>query len=645
MHCDVFCFRRWLCEEDRPCDCGAKKRSFAAWPERIELPRPPGIGSFFLGDQASEPQKQRRRKKVSFPLRVGWSELDCEGLVRCSKCKAEHFPSSESCSWDGRRRPARRDWPQWGGTSSRNMVSLERGIPTSFVPGKKSSDGSGIDRATTKNVRWTAKLGNDTYSSPAIADGKVFIGTSDSTLQDPRFEQTGGGVLLCLDEATGKLLWRLVVPRLTTGRKSVDFDGMGLGICSSPAVDGDRVYVVTNRDEVLCLAANGMAGGNHGPFLDEGRYEVPAGRPPAKLGPRDADILWRFDMAALPVFPHDAAASSPLVFGDVVFVGTANGVDNKVPPMPWSPSLIALDKRTGRLLAAENDGIGARVFHGQWSSPSLGLVGGRPLLFFGGGDGVCYAYNALVPTTGSREFLHKVWSYDCTAPYRRDARGKLIDYWSGDIREGRGNLNDGRFASPCEIIGTPVFYKNRVYVTIGQDPQHGRGRGLLTCIDATKTGDVTSRGTIWSYDQIDRSLSTVSIADGLVYAADMPGRVHCLDAESGRRYWVYDCHSDIWTSTLVVAGKVFVGTRKGLCVLAAGREPKLLATVRLGSAVRSMPVAANGTLYVASQRYLWAVDGLQRNHGSAPAATAVAGGPAVKHPSVSSVGQHGQHAL
>ena len=277
-------------------------------------------------------------------------------------------------------------------------------------------------------------------------------------------------------------------------------------------------------------------------------------------------------MTALPVFPHDAAASSVLIFGDVLFVGTGNGVDNKKHPLPSAPSLIALDKRTGRLLATENEQIGARVFHGQWSSPTLGWVGSRPLVFFGGGDGVCYAFDAVTATADSHPgFLHKVWSYDCTAPYRADNRGKAIDYWSGDRREGRGNLDDGRFMSPCEIIGTPVFYKNRIYVAIGQDPQHGRGRGLLTCIDATKTGDITSGGKIWSYDKIDRSLSSVSIADGLVYAADMPGRVHCLDAETGHCYWVHDCESDIWTSTLVVDGKVFVGTRKGLSVL-GGRQ-------------------------------------------------------------------------
>ena len=280
-----------------------------------------------------------------------------------------------------------------------------------------------------------------------------------------------------------------------------------------------------------------------------------------------------------------------------------------------------MDKKTGRLLAADNEQIGGRMFHGQWSSPSLGWIGRRPLVFFGAGDGVCYAFDAAIPAADRPGLLHRVWWYDCTAPYRLDSGGKAIDYWSGDKREDRGNLDDGRFASPCEIIGTPVFYKNRVYVAIGQDPQHGRGRGLLTCIDATKTGDITGSGKIWSYDQIDRSLSSVAIADGLVYAADMPGRVHCLDAETGHCYWVQDCKSDTWTSTLVVDGKVFVGTRKGLCVLAAGRDPKVLATVNLGSQIRSMPVAANGTLYVASQRYLCAVADIRQNRPSLPAAT------------------------
>ncbi len=74
------------------------------------------------------------------------------------------------------------------------------------------------------------------------------------------------------------------------------------------------------------------------------------------------------------------------------------------------------------------------------------------------------------------------------------------------------------------------------------------------------------------------------------------------------------------------------GPAKVCAVLAAGRYPKVLATVRLGSAIRAMPVAADGTLFVASQRYLWAVEDSQRNHSSALATTTAPAAPSDGHP-------------
>jgi outer membrane protein assembly factor BamB len=144
-------------------------------------------------------------------------------------------------------------------------------------------------------------------------------------------------------------------------------------------------------------------------------------------------------------------------------------------------------------------------------------------------------------------------------------------------------------------------------VAIGEDPMHGRGRGMLHCIDATKTGDITESGRVWSYDGIDRSISSPTIADGLVYIPDIAGRVHCLDADTGKRYWVYDTGSQAWGSILAADGKLFFGTKKEFLVMAAGKEAKVLSRVQLGSPMYSTPIAANGVLYVASQQYLWAV--------------------------------------
>jgi len=234
-------------------------------------------------------------------------------------------------------------------------------------------------------------------------------------------------------------------------------------------------------------------------------------------------------------------------------------------------------------------------------------VDGKTLVFFGGGDGVCYAFEALAKMPSGVAPLKKVWSFDCNPPSYRFKDGKLIPYRSGDVRLHRGNNNDGKYVGPSEIIATPVFYRNRVYVATGQDPSHGRGHGMLSCIDAAKTGDITTSGKIWTYDQIGRSLSTVSIADGLLYVAETFGALHCLDAETGQLYWTHDTKAEIWGSTLVADGKVYLGTQKSLWVFAAGREKKVLHEIHLGAPVYTTPIAANGVLYVASHRYLWAV--------------------------------------
>ena len=65
-----------------------------------------------------------------------------------------------------------------------------------------------------------------------------------------------------------------------------------MGICSTATIEDDRVYIVSNRGEVLCLDMAGMANGNDGPFVDErhllagwtrARQPQPAGRAARRL--------------------------------------------------------------------------------------------------------------------------------------------------------------------------------------------------------------------------------------------------------------------------------------------------------------------------------------------------------------------------
>ena len=475
------------------------------------------------------------------------------------------------------------------------MYSPAKGLPAKFEPGKPKSGSEEIDLATTKNVKWVAKLGSQSYGNATVANGRIYVGTNN---EPPKNAKHGGdrSILMCLDEKTGALIWQLVIPKLASGAVN---DWENLGLFSSPTIEGDLVYIVTTRCEVMCLDVKGLANGNDGPFKDEAKYYVGPGKPQVEPGPTDADIIWKYDMMdELGVFPHNASNCSLLIIGDLIYACTSNGQDwsHSNVPAPLAPSLIALNKKTGELKGEDDANIGPRIFHGQWSSPSTGKANGKQLVFFGGGDGFCYAFDAKPVKEGESDFLKKVWWVDCNPPEYKAKDGKPIKYPHPD--------------GPSEINSTPVFYKNRVYVATGQDPEHGTGAGRLVCIDATKTGDLTKTGVIWDYKGITRTISTVSIdpQTGLLFVADFSGFVHCLDAETGKVQWTYDMKAHMWGSTLVADGKVYVGDEDGdFVVLAATREKKLLSETNLGSAVYSTPIVANGVIYVASNTHLYAV--------------------------------------
>ena len=470
------------------------------------------------------------------------------------------------------------------------MASGEKNLPASFGPGEIDAETEAVKMATTKNLKWAAKVGSQTYGTPTIGSGKVLIGTNNESPRDPR-RKGDRGIVMCFDEKSGKFLWQFVSTKLGSGKVN---DWEYLGICSSPTIDGDRVYIVTNRCEIACLDLNGLANGNDGPFKDEKAYMTPKGEEPVEPGPGDADIIWVYDMIdQVGAFPHNVASSSILVVGDKLFATTSNGVDwsHKNIPKPKAPSFICLDKKTGELLGEEGSGISKRVLHCNWSSPAYAELGGRPTVFFGAGDGWCYAFGPEAKKDDEGfGILPEFWKQDCNAPeYRRKPDGRRPRYATED--------------GPSECISTAVFHDGLVYAVIGQDPEHGEGVGMLSCFDAA-TGEPK-----WRFKEIKRSLSTPSVAGGLLTIADYSGNVFCLDAKTGKEYWRHETNAHIWGSTLAADGKVYLGTEDGeLIVFQAGKEKKILHTVELDAPIYASVVAANGVLYVSSMTHLYAVE-------------------------------------
>jgi outer membrane protein assembly factor BamB len=445
--------------------------------------------------------------------------------------------------------PGKGDWPMWGGTPDRNMVSNMKGLPLEW------------DVKTKKNVKWVAELGSQSYGNMVVANGVVLIGTNNESPRDPK--QAGDrGVLMAFSEDTGEFLWQQTHEKLSSGRAN---DWPYQGVASSPLVENGRVYYVSNRGVLWCLDIKGFSDGNAGPVTDE------------KLtGPKDADVIWSFDMMEeVGTYPHNLSNSSPVVWGDLIYVGTSNGQDESHVhiPSPKAPAVIAVNKNTGKLVWEDNS-VEDRILHGQWSTPSVGKIGGVDQVVSAQGDGWVRGYEAL---TGK-----KLWEFD-TNP--KDS------VWP---------------KTRNETIGTPVIYEDRVYIANGQDPEHGEGVGHLYAIDATKRGDITQTGRVWHYDKIRRSISTAAIADGLLYIPDFSGFLHCLDAKTGQVYWTHDVFAAVWGSTLVVDGRVYLGDEDGdVVVLQAGKEKKVLAEMNMGSAVYATAVPANGALFMNNRNQLF----------------------------------------
>jgi outer membrane protein assembly factor BamB len=460
-------------------------------------------------------------------------------------------------------------WPMFGGTPARNMVNLrDMGVPTAWS----------VEGGKLENVRWVADVGTHTYGSPVIAGGRIFIGTNNGKPRDAKVKGAKA-VLMCFRLSDGKFLWQAVhdmpPPEVQTAAKAV-------GLCSTPTVEGERVYYVSPSAVVVCAEAG------------------------------SGKAVWQFDMMKeLGVFPCYVATCSPLVIGDRVFVVTGNGIDDQGKLVaPKAPSFLALNKRDGKVLWQSNL-PGARIIEGQWSNPAYAVVDGKGQVIFAGGDGYLYG---LEPGTGKM-----IWKFNGNAA--------------------KQDLGPRRNKAPNYFLATPAIHDGKVYVGMGVAPEAhiiGNSIGRLWCVGLGKHGDVSpvggnldpkapankDSGLVWTYggpvlpppklggrsEYFGLTLSTVAVHEGLVYANEERGYLHCLDAVTGKQYWEHDFKTGVPGSPYWVDGKVYVGTEDGdVVIFAHGRQKKVLGTVSMDEVVRSAPVAVDGVLYVATDSKLYAI--------------------------------------
>ena len=218
------------------------------------------------------------------------------------------------------------EWPAWRGPTGMGHTT-ESNLPLTW--GGK----------TNENVLWKVALpgvemnaGQDqNQSSPVVAGGKVFVTASywPGGKADPNAYPEHH--VVCYRVSDGKQLWDAKVEPGPWLFK----DLRGGYTAPTPAVDGERVYVVFGSSVIAALDLDGKP-------------------------------VWRKDVVP---FKFDVAlAASPVLFGDTVIL-QCDGLDQKA-------RLVAYDKKTGDVKWEEpRPKLGF-----AHSTPVLATVGGKPQL-------------------------------------------------------------------------------------------------------------------------------------------------------------------------------------------------------------------------------------------------------------------------
>lgn len=347
---------------------------------------------------------------------------------------------------------AAENWPQFRGPQSQG-ISTETGLPVTW-------DGS-------RNVRWKTPLPGPGHSSPIVWGNRIFL-TAFKPTTFGRFTGSGGLVVLCLDKATGKILWE----RAVAARTIEDTHPTNSPASPTPVTDGRYVFVYFGSRGLLCYDFNGTV-----------VWEKP-------LGP----------------FPNEwGSASSPVLYGNMLLLNLDTDADD---------FLLAVDKATGKTIWQTSRAGATR----SWATPMIWNAGGQDEIVVSGS----YRVKAYSPKDGK-----ELWTVDglttWVTPTPVTAHGLLFVAANGPggnitmaIRPGgRGNITNThvawRYERAAPYISSPVVVGDYLYTV--------RNGGVMTCLNA-RTGALAWQQRLPAGGDYYSSLLA---ADGKIYALSEDG--------------------------------------------------------------------------------------------------------------------------
>ena len=379
---------------------------------------------------------------------------------------------------------AKEEWPEFRGPGAQGH-SAERGLPVQWAEGT--------------NVLWKSSVPGLGWSTPVVANGRVWITTA--------VEQRGVSLrALAFDVESGKEVINVEVFKIPLDRR--ELNPKNSWASPSPVIDGDRVYVHFGADGTAALTTTG-------------------------------DIVWK---ARFEYQSQHGAGGSPIVYGDLL-IFSCDGSD--------AAFVIALDKRTGKVKWKSNRGFPSDQ---AYTTPLMIRAADRDQLISVG----AFRARAYDPLTGKEIWRVRYDEGFSNVPRPVFAHG-LVYIVTGfqqpellAVRpDGTGDVTKTHIAWRLQrgapLTPSPIVVGDELYIV--------NDGGIASCIDA-KTGAV-----IWQ-SRLGGTYSASPVhADGRLYFPAEQGVTTVIaPGREARRLATNKLDGSLLASMAVARGSIFLRT-------------------------------------------------------------------------------------
>jgi outer membrane protein assembly factor BamB len=467
------------------------------------------------------------------------------------------------------------DWPMRGGTAGRCSHSRESKGPIYWDVGKP---GKGFGVTPSQNILWHADGFYDGKGSPVVSQGLVWMGSRNT--QGAR--EMDAGVLTCFRASDGLKVYERVSEKLGISKYgSSDRDWPNNGTTSSPLIEANRLWYCTNRLEVVCLDIE--------PLI-------------AQTG--TARELWTLDLSKqFGVTPFDVHLGSPasrcsiVAYQEWIYVSTTHSIYSGGKFDPSLPSLVCLEKSTGKLKWADNS-PGENLVLEPHANPTIIDLKDRALVAIGQGDGWLRAFDC---ETGRTQ-----WQFNMND---RTAKKRIAKHRA------------------LRVVESPAFDGERLIVVAGERYEVFADEGRIVALDPRRSGDISTvlingdgdlvpnpnSGSLWEHvsseeDPLLVCVGGAAVDDRFVFVTSIAGDARCYDKRTGELYWRHDLHASSYSTPLIVGDQVYFADADGdVEVLRASKEYEKTFEASHPGFFDASPIFANGTLFLQSQSSLWAI--------------------------------------